>query len=397
MISTTPENATDLTGRPPATGLTVCHVFSGDLWAGAEVVIFNLLSCLNEDPRLRVLALSLNEGELTDRLRGAGIATHVIPEARHGWVGILGRASGALRGADVTILHSHRYKENVLACLLAKRLGIRELVTTMHGMPEAPTTSSGQARRARWRAGLDYFVLRRFFSAVVAVSDEMKRTLVSGHGFRQDQVEVIRNGGRFPRRTSMPRASGEPLHIGTVGRMVPVKGLELFLDAAALLRRQAPRVRFSILGDGPLREPLLRRAEALGIADCTEFLAPRPDAFAYYESLDVYVNTSLHEGLPLSIVEAMACGKPIVSAAVGGIPEIVTHGEHGFLVEGRNAIRFADSCLALIRDESLRVAMGERAAATAHSRLSAKVMADAYSRLYARYAAEAHLGTTTSR
>ena len=389
MISSTPESATDLTGRPPAAGLTVCHVFSGDLWAGAEVVIFNLLSCLNEDPRLRILALSLNEGELTDRLRGAGIATHVIPEARHGLIGILGRAARTLRGADVTILHSHRYKENVLARLLAPRLGIRELVTTIHGMPEAPTTSSGQALRARVRAGVDYFVLRRFFSSVVAVSAEMKRALVSGYGFREDQVEVIRNGGRFPRRTSTPRASGVPLHIGTVARMVQVKGLDLFLEAAALLRRQAPGVRFSILGDGPLREPLLRRAEALGIADCTEFLAPRPDAFAYYESLDVYVNTSLHEGLPLSIVEAMACGRPIVSAAVGGIPEVVTHGEHGFLVEGREASRFADACLALIRDEPLRVAMGERAAATAHSRLSAPTMADAYRRLYERCVAGA--------
>jgi glycosyltransferase involved in cell wall biosynthesis len=384
MISTTPENTTDLTGRPPATGLTVCHVFSGDLWAGAEVMIFNLLSCLNEDPHLRVLALSLNEGELADRLRGAGIATHVIPEARHGLLGILSRAAGALRGANVAILHSHRYKENVLAWLLARRLGIRQLVTTMHGLQEVQTASGGQALRARCRGALDFLVLRRFFSAVVAVSDEMKRGLVNRHGLREDQIEVIRNGGRFPRRTSTPRAGGESLHIGTVARMVPVKGLELFLDAAALLRRQAPAVRFSILGDGPLREPLLRRAEALGIADCTEFLAPRPDAFAYYESLDVYVNTSLHEGLPLSIVEAMACGRPIVSAAVGGIPEVVTHGEHGFLVEGRNAIRFADSCLALVRDESLRAAMGERAATTAHSRLSAPTMADAYRRLYER-------------
>jgi glycosyltransferase involved in cell wall biosynthesis len=388
MISTTSKN-TDLTGRPPATGLTVCHVFSGDHWAGAEVVIFNLLSCLNEDRRIRVIALSLNEGQLTDRLRGAGIQTHVILEARHGMVGILSRAAGALRGANVAVLHSHRYKENMLVWLLAKRLGVRELVTTMHGMQEVQTTSSRQALRARCRAGLDFFVLRWFFSAVVAVSDEMKRVLVNGYGLRENQVEVIRNGGRFPPSVSVPRAIGAPLHIGTVARMVPVKGLELFLEAAALLRRQAPGVRFSILGDGPQRESLLRRVEALGIADCTEFLAPRPDAFAYYESLDVYVNTSLHEGLPLSIVEAMACGKPIVSAAVGGIPEVVTHGEHGFLVEGREASRFADSCLALIRDESLRVAMGERAAATAHSRLSAPTMADAYRRLYERCAAGA--------
>ncbi len=181
---------------------------------------------------------------------------------------------------------------------------------------------------------------------------------------------------------------GESFHIGTVGRMVPVKGLDLFLDAAAALRRQTPRVRFSILGDGPLREDLVRQARALGIDDCTDFVAPRPDPFGYYDSLDVYVNTSLHEGLPLSVVEAMACGKPIVSAAVGGIPEVVTHGEHGFLVQEREADRFADLYLTLMRDDSLRAKMGESAATTAHSRLSAGAMAEAYRRLYDRCAGE---------
>jgi hypothetical protein len=95
MISTTSENPTDLGGRSAATGPTVCHVFSGDLGAGAEMVIFNLLSCLNEDPRVRVPRPLPQRGRITDRLRGAGTVTPVIPEARHGLVGILGRAGGS--------------------------------------------------------------------------------------------------------------------------------------------------------------------------------------------------------------------------------------------------------------------------------------------------------------
>ena len=389
MISTTPEHAAAPSARSEVGGLTVCHVFSGDLWAGAEVAIFNLLCGLQEQRGLRVLALSLNEGMLTERLRQAGIATHVIPEARHGLGGILTRARRVLRGADVTILHSHRYKENLLAWLLARGLGISQLFTTMHGLPESPTTGSAQARRTRLRSGFDNFVLRRQFSAVVAVSEEMKRALVRQYRFREDHVEVIRNGGRFPRRPAVARVPGEHLHIGTVGRMVPVKGLDLFLETAAVLRRRAPHARFSILGDGPLREGLIQKAHDLGIADCTEFLTPRPDPFPYYDSLDVYINTSIHEGLPLSILEAMACGKPIVSAAVGGIPEVVTDGEHGFLVEGREASRFADRCFTLLADDSLRTVMGERAAASAHSRLSADAMAAAYRGLYERYATRA--------
>ena len=178
--------------------------------------------------------------------------------------------------------------------------------------------------------------------------------------------------------------------IGWVGRLVPIKGLDLFLDVAAVLRRHTPAVRFSILGDGPLRGELGRQAARLGLTDCIEFVAPRPDPFGYYGSLDLYLNTSVHEGLPLSIVEAMACGTPVVSAAVGGIPEIVTHGEHGFLVQGRDPARFAERCLALMRDNRLRRTMGGDAAAAARSGLSAEAMARQYRGLYEECGMRAH-------
>lgn len=362
--------------------LTVCHVFSGDLWAGAEVMIFNLLRSLHDDGALRVIALSLNEGLLTEKLRAAGITTHVIPEARYGLVGIVRQAAKLLKNCQIAIIHSHRYKENVLAWSLARCLGVPEVVTTIHGLPEAATQSGREARLARLRTVLDYFVVRNLFSSAVAVSAEMKRVLVGRYGFREDRVHVIRNGARFPQPTITPRSRSEYFHIGTVGRIVPVKGLELFLEVAGVLRRETKFVRFSVLGDGPLRGELSRRAASLGISECVEFLAPRPDPFGYYDSLDLYLNTSWHEGLPLSVVEAMACGKPVVSSAVGGIPEIVVHGEHGFLVEGREANRFAERCLMLMRDDQLRTTMGERASTAARSRFSAGAMADAYRRLY---------------
>jgi glycosyltransferase involved in cell wall biosynthesis len=362
--------------------LTVCHVFSGDLWAGAEVVIFNLLSSLRQDPGLRVVAVSLNEGALTERLREAGVTTHVIPESRHHALGIVRRAAQLLKHEGVTVLHAHRYKENLLAWLLAQRLGVREIVTTIHGLPESPENRGRAVQAVGWLRRLDLLVVSKLFSMAVAVSDEMKRALIGRYGFREDRVRVIRNGGRFPAVTPAEKSNTGGFHIGTVGRLVPIKGLDLFLEVAAVLRRQMPAVRFSILGDGPLRDELGRQASRLGLADCVEFVAPRPDPFGYYRSLDLYLNTSVHEGLPLSVVEAMACGTPVVSAAVGGIPEIVTHGEHGFLVQGRDPGRFAERCLTLMRDSRLRRSMGEDAATAARSGLSAEAMARQYRRLY---------------
>ena len=121
-----------------------------------------------------------------------------------------------------------------------------------------------------------------------------------------------------------------------------------------------------------------------------EGTAPRPDPFPYYQSLDLYLNTSRHEGIPLSVIEAMACGTPVVSSAVGGIPEIVTHGEHGFLVEGRDAGPFAARCISLMGDDPLRRIMGERASAWARSHFSAPAMARAYRSLYEKGAVAAH-------
>ncbi len=362
--------------------LTVCHVFSGDLWAGAEVVIFNLLSSLQQEAGLRLVALALNEGTLTERLRAAGITTYVVPESRHSLPGILWRAMRLLRAERVGVIHSHRYKENLLAWLLARCLGVGELVTTVHGLPEAPGNRGAATQSAGWQRRLDYAVLRNQFSAVVAVSDEMKRALIDRYGFREERIRVIRNGGRFPEGAATAASPNEVFHIGTVGRMVPIKGLDLFLEVAAVLRQEGRAVRFSILGDGPLRDELARKAEDLKISDDVEFVAPRPDPFGYYRSLDLYLSTSVHEGLPLSVVEAMACGKPVVSAAVGGIPEIVVDGQDGFLVKDRDPEHFAERCRALMCDPRLRKAMGERAAASAHTRLSAETMAQAYRRLY---------------
>jgi len=362
---------------------TVLHIFSGDLWAGAEVVIFNLLRQLNESSGLRVVALSLNEGLLVEKLRAAGVFTHVIPEAHHSFAAILVRMARLFRGQRVAAIHSHRYKENLLAWLLARWIGARDLFTTVHGLPEPADSSAREARTVRWRARLDYAVVKRFRCAV-AVSEEMKAALIRQYGFRAEQLRVIHNGAAFPPVSfDAPNGlNGDCFHIGTVARLVPIKGLDLFLDAAAAIRREAPEARFSVLGDGPLRANLMQKAADLRLQECVTFLSPRPDPIAFYRTLHLYLNTSLHEGIPLSMIEAMACGTPVVSSAVGGIPEIVTDAKEGFLVKRRDADLFARRCLGLMRDDGLRRTMGAHAAVRARSRFSTSVMAGAYRQLY---------------
>ena len=363
----------------------VLHVFSGDLWAGAEVMICTLLRALSRKPGLAVAALALNEGVLTERLRGAGIETTVVPEASTTLPGILRAASALVRSIRPDVVHTHRYKENLVGWV-ATRVSRREhLVSTVHGLPETPVGGFRRRVVERLRARVDYGLLDRAFARVVAVSEDVRRRLVGEGLCRPDRIEVIRNGIDVPepRVDSPAREAGGP-HIGTVGRLVPVKGFDLFVEVAARLRQRQPSARFTILGDGPLREAVSRRARELGLGEAFAILPAREDPMPFYRSLDLYLSTSRHEGLPLSILEAMACGVPVVAPRVGGLPEIIREGSDGLLVDGRDPDPFVDACSRLIDDRRFAAAVAAEGRRRVETEFSSERMAEQYACLYRR-------------
>jgi glycosyltransferase involved in cell wall biosynthesis len=362
--------------------ITVLHIFSGDLWAGAEAMIFCLLESLRDDPNLKIVALSLNEGILTTRLQNTGIETYVISEADNSFGRIAVKAFNLFKSRKIDVIHSHGYKANLLAFLLAKFTAVKDLFTTLHGLSEPPVQGQNGEKGTHLQIKLDYFIINHFFTRIVAVSQEMKNVLVQRYGFNQDNVDVIHNGIPVPSKSPSPLLSTSRFHIGTAGRMVPVKDFNLFLVVAAEIKRQTDRVRFSILGDGPLRSELIRKAAELKIEDSVEFLPTKADPFPYYQSLDLFLNTSLHEGIPLSILEAMALGRAVVAPRVGGIPEIISHGEDGLLVDGRNPGEFAQLCLELMENGDLRMNVGNRASKKVATYFSSSRMAASYLQLY---------------
>ena len=368
--------------RPPPIDMTILHVFSGDLWAGTEKMACTLLRRLQGHSDLELLALSLNDGTLSRALQEAGIATLVIPESRHSFGEIFLRALHHLKGRKIKIIHAHGYKQNLLALLIGRCKGVKCLISTLHGLSESYPIRPPSKDSIGFKTQMDYFLLRRAYTQAIAVSHDIKNVLISRHGFDEAKIKVIYNGIEIPKLKAMRRAENSAIHVGTVGRMVPVKDFGLFLEIAAVLRKKMVNVRFSILGEGPLKEELMRRVKDLQLEGMVEFEVPRADPQEYYESLDLYMNTSVHEGIPLSILEAMASGIPVVAPQVGGIPEIITHGEHGLLVNSRNPEEFANRCLELIRDPQHRIAMGRKAYERVASSFSSNQMAEAYRRLY---------------
>jgi glycosyltransferase involved in cell wall biosynthesis len=202
-------------------------------------------------------------------------------------------------------------------------------------------------------------------SMFIGVADTHGRYLVEQERFPAEKVRVIPNGidtERFHPHAADPHLrrqvglSPGPI-AGTVARLGPEKNHGLFLDVAARTRQKVPDAQFLLIGDGPLADALRQRACQLGIADCVHFLGWRSDVAEVLGLMDVFLLTSHIEANPISILEALASGKPIVSTRVGSVAETV-HTDAGYLVEPGDAAGMAEHLVQLFQNPTLARTMG---------------------------------------
>ncbi len=347
-------------GAPVSGKIRVCHLASGDRWAGAEVQIATLLKQLTRSGEIELSAIFLNDGRLAEEVRRASIETLVIPEGKAGFLHILRRATKFLRPKGIQILHSHRYKENLLAAFLTRRCGIPVWISTRHGLKE-PFCWGLRSLKQSLILGIDRFLLRSMADRVVGVSSEVAQHLRGFLGF--DKVVTIRNGvdtesvrSRLTISEAKERLGIAPASVvmGAVGRLEAVKRLDIFLKAAQLISNHTRNADFVVAGDGSQRSALEQLARQLGIADRVHFLGHRDDAFDVLRALDILVLSSDHEGLPMVVLEALTLGVVVISRRVGGIPEVIDNQATGILVESESPSDLADACVRVLSDEACR-------------------------------------------
>jgi glycosyltransferase involved in cell wall biosynthesis len=343
--------------------INVCHLISGDLWAGAEVQAYGLLCSLKSVPDLGLSAIVLNEGKLSAALRKAGIEVKVIEESKYGFFKILSLISDELKDKDINILHTHRYKENVLGALLKRKCRVKRLVQTVHGINE-PFIGIKKLKIELY-SWLNKYYTRNYFDKVMAVSFNIGEKLK--RGLDTDKIDVIHNavdlsdtgpiGSLQKIREELNIEKGQPV-IGTAGRMVPIKGYDILLEAAAIILRKKHGVRFLLAGDGPLKTELEGKAKEIGLEQEVMFLGFRDDIKDVIHSFDIFVISSYHEGMPMILLEAMAMRKAVVATNVGGINEIIEDNVSGLLVRPGDAQGLASACLIVLEDFDMRIRMG---------------------------------------
>lgn len=280
------------------------------------------------------------------------------------------------------LVHSHGYKADMYS-LLAARISGSRVVTTVHGW-------TSENSKVRLYERLQAF-LWRFFDQVICVSESYRKT-AERVGVPSEKLVVIHNGilssycpSESGLRHQVRAALGlldSHIAIASVGRLGIEKGHRFLIEAVARLVQKFPNLRVFIIGDGNERGAIAELVRSLDIEKHVVLLGHRNDLSVLYPGMDVLAITSLREGLPNVLLEAMLNGVPAVATAVGGIPEVIQDGHDGYLVTPGDMSGFVDRLTSMLSSHDRRQTMGDAARETVISRFLFEARMEKVTQLY---------------
>jgi len=302
------------------------------------------------------------------------------------------RLARLIRRERPDILHTHTAKAGTVGRVAAQLAGRHKppiVVHTFHG--HVLRGYFGPLRSSLFRL-LERWLARRT-TALIAVSPQVRDDLVALRVAPAERFAVIRLGIELDERVAGPqdgrlesrRYLGIPpdrFAVGWIGRMTAVKRTDDVLVAFKQLRDGGVDACLCMVGDGPDRVQLERRAHELGVVKDTLFLGYQEEVAPFYAAFDALVLPSSNEGTPVSAIEALAAGRPVVATRVGGVPDVVQEGEDGFLVEPGATDELADRLARLAHDPELRERMGRAGRERVLPRYAVERLVDDVDRLY---------------
>ncbi len=372
----------DPDARLPAITRTAVHFLESTRFGGTERALAHLLAGLDRRRWRPLLFHPIEPGlePLLAKAREIGVELHAVPRS-WGSRALTGlpQLMRRLRAQRPAVFHAHLNWP--LACTgglaAAALVGTPAVIATAHLFVDVPQGPFHYARQQ---------ILATAADRTIAVSRDVAARFLRRFGLTPAKLRVVPNGidlTRFDRpRPGVNQApwkamAGRPVVL-TVARLDRQKGHVHLLEAAALV----PEATFVLAGDGPERGALESRAGELGLADRVFFLGYRTDVPALLSSCDLFVLPSLFEGLPLAVLEAMAAGKPVIASAIGGVDEVVTHGDTGLLVPPANPPALAGAIRAVLASPLLASRLASAARARVEREFSVEAMVRNVTRIY---------------
>ena len=356
--------------------------------AGAEVLVDETIRRLGR--RIDPVVFCLDAvGTLGERLLADKIP--VIAYGRRPGVdwSVSRRMAKDIRSRRLQIIHAHQYTPFFYSAVAARLSGVRpRVIFTEHGRHYPDVVSA----KRRW---LNRIVFDRLADDINAVCEFSAASLSKQDGFRRDRIHVIPNGIDFPKYSrdvdvaELRRRLGlDPArkYVICVARFHPVKDHQTLIDAFARIAAGRPDVDLLLVGDGELRNNLMKQCRDLGLEARVRFLGIRDDVADLLRAADVFTLTSVSEAASITLLEAMATGLPVVVTAVGGNPEIVRDGIDGLLAPRKDAGSIGEALGKLLDDPAFARRLGASAAARANDEYRLDRTVDKYYELYAMQA-----------
>lgn len=356
----------------------MCLVTKTNGYGGAERHVLELIDRLLETATEPIVFCVLSD-PFTERLVGRAGVKVVRWDRTPRWPWEWRRLFRVIRPDIIVFVHGEVSAYGCSEYLGAKLAGVKTVYAIQHLTPRplpawgSLTSLRGIAQRvAGYRTR--YLAVRMFCASLttkaICVSEAVRSRLVGEQGYARSRTIVVRNGVDlcyFAPSVDKRAEMRERLGIGTeallvcASRLTPIKGLDVLLDALALVAQCGYRFRCVIVGDGPARQQILARRDALGLSESVILVGFQADVRPYLQAADVFLLTSFYEGLPLAVLEAMSCGLPCVVTDVGGNSEAVGDGREGFVVPAGSSDSVAAAIAKLIADPERRANMGRSA------------------------------------
>ena len=303
------------------------------------------------------------------------------------------RLHATLRSIRPDLVHTHASKAGVLGRVAARLAGVPAVLHT----PHAYFFQGKRGAARRLFCGLERTMLP-LTSATVALCESQRRLAVDELGAAPGSVEVVANGvdtshfaaraGRSAARQALGLPEEAPV-LGSIVRLSPQKGCDLFLQALARVAAKLPALRAVLVGDGPLRRRVQRLACRLGVAGRLIRLPHADDPRRIYEALDVFVLPSRYEGMPYVLLEAMAMGLPVAATDIPGIRDVVADGATGLLAAPGRPQELTQCILQLLRDPERARRMGSEGRQRVVQHFALRPFLERTAALYLRTAASA--------
>jgi glycosyltransferase involved in cell wall biosynthesis len=361
---------------------TILHVIDTTGPGGAETIFIDLASRLPVDS-YRPVVLIRGKGWVYEELQRRGIKP-VIMDAKGSFNWRFLRSLVALiRREKVDLIQSHLLGSNVY-CSLAGLLARTPVVATFHGAVDF----LGKSRLTR----LKYGAINAGAGAIVAVSESLRQEILENTSLSPGKLRLVYNGidtsvYHRPRSNTLKDKFGwgkEVFIVGSLGNVRPAKGYDVLLRAAALIAEQHAHVRFVIAGQGNtgLYDELLKLQAELGLEEVVQFLGYIDDPAEFLSGIDLFLSSSISEGMPLSAIQAMVAKLPVLATRCGGYQELVTDGVNGRLVEVGSPEAIARGLTGLLHDGTMRTSLASGARQHALSTFDMEVMLQAYQAIY---------------